>query len=76
MMAYTGRLRSKSRRGTQQIFERGGSVPKSSPYPSRKRSTFVTDSYFTVTLYDSAGFQQFKGYKVLSKVCEKSTICQ
>ena len=38
MMAYTGRLRTKSRRGTQQIFIRGGSAPRSNPLPVEKAS--------------------------------------
>ena len=53
MMAYTGRLRPKSRRGTQQIFVRGGSAL------TRRESVL----YLWFLLYDSAGFQQLKGIR-------------
>ena len=56
MMAYTGRLRPKSRRGTQQIFVRGGSAPRSNPLPIEK-AFYICDCI----VYDSAGFQQLKG---------------
>ena len=57
MMAYTGRLHPKSRRGTQQIFLRGGSAPRSNPLPVEK-AFYICDWFL---FYDSAGFQQLKG---------------
>ena len=58
MMAYAGRLRlNPGREGTQQIFVRAEAQPRGpTPYPSRQRSIFVTDSYF-MTVH----FQQLKG---------------
>ena len=72
MMAYTGRLRPKSpgvhmfvrggsARNPREALNKclyGEAPPRdATPYPSKKRSIFVTDSYF----FDSASFQQFKG---------------
>ena len=57
MMANTGRLRPKSRRGTQQIFVRTGSAPRSNPLPVEK-AFYICDWFL---FYDSAGFQQLKG---------------
>ena len=56
MMAYTGRLRPKSRRSTQQIFVRGGSAPRSNPLPVEK-AFYICDWFL---FYDSAGLQQLK----------------
>ena len=56
MMAYTGRLRPKSRRSTQQIFVRAGSAPRSNPLPVEK-AFYICDWFL---FYDSAGFQQLK----------------
>ena len=56
MMAYTGRLRPKCRRGTQQIFVWGGSAPRSNPLPVEK-AFYICDWFL---FYDSAGFQQLK----------------
>ena len=54
MMAYTGRLCPKSRRSTQQIFVREAPPRGPTPYPSRKRSIFVTDSYFMTVRVSSS----------------------
>ena len=56
VMAYTGRLRPKSRRGIQQIFVRGGYAPRSNPLPIEK-AFYICDWFL---FYDSAGFQQLK----------------
>ena len=56
MMASTGRLPPKSRKGTQQIFVRGGSAPRSNPLTVEK--VFYICDWFV--FYDSAGFQQLK----------------
>ena len=72
MMAYTGRLRPNPREVLNKYLY-GEAPPRGpTPYLLRKRSTFVTDSYFMTVRVSSS----LKGYKVLSKVCERRTICQ
>ena len=56
-MAYTGRLYPKAwGRGVGNKYLYGEATSRGPPYPSRKRSRFVIDSYFM-----AVHFQQLKG---------------
>ena len=60
MMVYAGRLRPKSQGGVLNKYLYGEAPPRGpTPYPSRKRSIFVTDSYFVIMVI--VHFQQLKG---------------
>ena len=64
-MAYTGRLHPKAwGKGVGNKYLYGEATSRGPPYPSRKRSRFVIDSYF-MTVH----FQQLKGPTKLKNGC-------